>query len=614
MKLIWSYVKRYKKLLGTALVLATINQVFSLLDPQIFRLIIDRYATQAGVLPREEFIQGILLLLSAAVGVAFVSRVAKTFQDYTVNRITQRVGASMYGDSVEHSFALPFGVFEDQRSGELLDKMQKARTDSQNVIASGVNVMFLSAVGMAFVLTYAYIVHWSIGFVYTLMVPTMGALTFIIARRIKAAQQKIVKESASLAGSTTETLRNVELVKSLGLEAQEVTRLNEVNERILELELAKIRLVRTLTFVQGTLINLMRSLLMLLMLWLIFRGVITLGQFFSLLFYSFFIFNPLYDLGTVASQFQEARASTEQLLAILQMPPMEKPTAPVSVGQISSVQFKAVSFAYETRAERAVRDVSISFKGGETVAFVGLSGSGKTTLVKLLVGLYWPTQGTILWNGVDGTKIDYDEVRHRIGFVSQETQLFAGTIRENLLFVRPTASDNECIEAMRQAAAMPIIDRAKPGSEFSGIHTTSRGRPENLLPGSGLDTKIGEGGIKLSGGERQRLAIARALLRNPDLLIFDEATSSLDSITEREITTTIQAIETSRPNLMCVLVAHRLSTIMHAQRIYVLEQGKIVEQGSHKELLEKGGLYAALWREQSGERGARAGTAEVAYS
>jgi ATP-binding cassette subfamily B protein len=226
-----------------------------------------------------------------------------------------------------------------------------------------------------------------------------------------------------------------------------------------------------------------------------------------------------------------------------------------------------------------VRDISFRIERGQTLAFVGPSGAGKTTLVKLLVGLYRPQAGRILYNGVDSREADMEALRERIGFVTQETQLFSGTIRENLLFVRPEATDAQCLEALRRAACQSLLARAEKG----------------------LDTVIGEGGIKVSGGERQRLSIARALLRRPDLLVFDEATSSLDSLTEEEISHTIRDVAESR-DVMSILIAHRLSTVMHADRIFVLERGQVVETGRHQELLDQTGLYYAMWRQQVGER------------
>jgi ATP-binding cassette subfamily B protein len=579
-KLLYSYLLRYKRMIFGALFLATINQVFSLLDPQVFRLIVDRYATRIGSLPRQEFVHGVLLLLLAYIGVALVSRIAKNFQDYFVNVVAQRTGAQLYERSVSHSFSLPYSVFEDQRSGEILQKMHKARADAQSLITNFVNFLFISLVGLVFVTIYAFTVHWAIGLVYLLLAPSLGTLMFFISRRIKVQQRVIVTQTAELAGSTTETLRNVELVKSLGLEGQEIARLNRVNAGILELELKKIRFLRYYSFLQGTIINTTRASILFLTLWLLFDKQLTLGEFYALFFYSFPIFSPLAELGAIIAQYQEARASMEKLEEVLAIEPEPKPANPRPIGALSRIAFERVWFTYPSSTTPSLEDISLDLHAGETVAFVGPSGSGKTSLVKLLVGLYRASSGRLRVNGIDLGDIDPDALRARIGLVTQDTQLFAGTIRDNLTFVNPAATDAQCLEVLRQAAALPIIERG----------------------GKGLDTKIGEGGIKISGGERQRLAIARALLREPELMIFDEATSSLDSITERSITETIRSLTTGAHRRMTVLVAHRLSTIAHAQRIHVLAKGHIVETGTHESLLATNGLYAALWREQSARR------------
>lgn len=579
MNLLWQEIKKHKKILFGALFLAAINQVFSLLDPLIFRSIIDNYATKASEFQASEFIRGVGFLLLLSVGAAFVSRTAKAFQNYYVNVITQRSGTNLYSKSVAHAFSLPYAVFEDQRSGEILLKMQKARSDSQLFITNVVNILFLSLVSMVFVLTYAFFVNWIIGLTFVLTLPTLGFAVFFLSKKIKEAQQAIVAETASLSGSTTETIRNVELVKSLGLEDQEVSRLNEVNEKILDLELKKVKMVRKLDFIQGTLMNAIGSGILLLNLWLIFTQAITLGQFFSLWFYSFWLFQPLYMFGTLATSYQETQASLKQLNDLLEQKPDTVSLGAKNPGPLKKIAYENVSLKYPgADGKEAVSGVSLEINSGETVAFVGPSGSGKSSMVKLLAGLYEPTQGKILINDSDIKDLNIVELRHRIGLVAQETQLFAGTIRENLLFVRPDASDEEMLNALEDAQAKAVLEKGQGGG--------------------GLETRIGEGGVKLSGGERQRLAIARALLRKPDVIVFDEATSSLDSITEKAITDTIKKIEHDGKGLIKILVAHRLSTVVHANKIFVFEKGKVVETGTHDDLLAQGGLYAALWRQQ----------------
>src|SRR5262245_44826098 len=579
MKLLYGYLRRYWGLVALALTLATINQVFSLLDPLILRYVIDRYATRFQEYSTGEFFRGVSLLLGAAVGVAFVSRVAKNFQDYYSNVITQRLGARLYSDGIAHSLDLPFSVFEDQRSGKTLGRLQKVRTDVERLISTVINVLFTSLVGIIFVVIYAFTVHWIIAPAYFLTVPLLGILSSVLSRRIKQIQKVIVAETTALAGSTTESLRNIELVKSLGLGQQEITRLNGTTGKILQLELKKVRYLRSLSFVQGTAVNLLRTGIMFLMLYLIYSRQITVGQFFSLFIYSFFIFGPLQELGNVINVYRETEASLNVFEGILRIPREPKPLNPRPLSDLRALAFERVTFQHQSASSPAVSDISFAVERGETVAFVGPSGAGKTTLVKLLVGLYPPKSGQILYNGIPGSDIELDGLRERIGFVTQDTQLFSGTIRENLLFVNPHASDEECLAALRSAACTSLLERAP----------------------NGLDTVIGEGGVKVSGGEKQRLSIARALLRRPHLLVFDEATSSLDSLTEEEIARTIREVAGSR-DVITILIAHRLSTVMHADRIYVLERGREVESGPHGELLEQKGLYYAMWRQQIGER------------
>jgi len=562
-----------------ALLLAATNQIFSLLDPLIFRHVIDTYATKPQQYTESQFIHGAGLLLLALVGVAFVSRVAKNFQDYFVNVIVQRLGAKMYSDGIRHSLDLPYQVFEDQRSGETLGKLQKVRSDVERYITAAINVLFTSLIGVVFVMIYAFYVHWSIAPMFLLTVPLLGIISSVLSKRIKIMQKTIVAETTALAGSTTESLRNIELVKSLGLAQQEVGRLNGITDKILKLELKKVKYLRSLSFIQGTAVNTLRTSILFFMLYLIFRHEIQVGQFIALMFYSFFIFTPLQELGNVINIYRETEVSLQNFEEILDTPRDPKPADPEPVNELMTLQFEQVSFQHQSSSCLALDEISFSAARGDTIAFVGPSGAGKSTLVKLLVGLYAPKSGEILYNGIPSNRVDLDLLREKIGFVTQDTQLFSGSIRENLLFVNPEATDAECMEVLNQAAAHSLLSRADRG----------------------LDTLIGEGGVKVSGGEKQRLSIARALLRHPQLLVFDEATSSLDSLTEEEISRTIREVATNQ-EAITILIAHRLSTVMHADRIYVLERGRICEFGRHSELLDRKGLYYAMWRQQVGER------------
>ncbi len=579
MIILYGYLKKYWQLLALALILAAINQVFSLLDPWIFRKVIDEYVTKFESKSKDEFIEGAGMLILAAMGVAMISRIAKNFQDYYVNVIVQRLGAQIYADGLKHSLQLPYTVFEDQRSGETLGKLQKVRTDVEKLITAMVNVLFTSIVGIIFVVVYAINIYWVIAPVYFLTIPVLAILSSVLSKRIKIIQKKIVGETTALAGSTTESLRNIELVKSLGLAQQEINRLNNITEKILKLELKKVRYVRSLSFIQGTFVNLLRNAILFMMLYLIYAQKISVGEFFSLFIYSFFIFGPLQELGNIINIYRETEVSLANFKEIIETPIEAKPLSPVLIDKLNTLEFQSVTFKHLSASTDALTDINFIVKKGETVAFVGPSGSGKTTLVKLLVGLYPPKSGHILYNNHQNETIDFDQLREHIGFVTQDTQLFSGTIRENLLFVKPTASDKECLDVLEKAAAQNLLQRADKG----------------------LDTIIGEGGVKVSGGEKQRLSIARALLRKPDVIVFDEATSALDSITEEEISRTIREVSANKEHIT-VLIAHRLSTIMHANKIIVLEQGSIVESGTHEELLTLKGLYYAMWRQQIGER------------
>src|SRR5436190_4512476 len=606
MKILLRYLKPHKWLVILVMTLAAVNIGFSLFDPIIFGKLInlanlhqvkpapDQHFTWHDYLfiklnfinknGKKDHLYGIVWLLAASITVAMISRIAKNFQDYFLNVVIQKFGAKVFTDGLQHAMKLPYSEFEDQRSGETLSVLTKVRADVEKFMINFINILFGVLVGVLFVFVYAAIfINWRVPFAYLVGILLLTYFTNILSKQIKIIQKNIVGQTTALAGSTTESLRNIELVKSLGLTRQEVDRLNKNTYKILGLELTKVKRIRSISFIQGTFVNTLRQVILFILMWLIFRNKMDAGQLVTMQIFSFFVFGPLQEIGNILLSYREAEASLNNFHSLMQKKPEMEPVYPKHLGNIRTLSFKNVSFQHQTAAQKAISNISFDVKVGETIAFVGPSGSGKTTLMKLLVGLYRPQEGRILYNNLDETELRFDELRNQIGFVTQDTNLFSGTIKENLLFVNPSATDEDLMDALNRAACQNLLARAEKG----------------------LETTIGEGGLKLSGGEKQRVSIARALLRRPKLLLFDEATSALDSLTEEDITDTIREIS-SEGNQITILIAHRLSTIMHADRIYVLEKGEVVETGNHESLLNEKGLYFAMWRQQIGERKTKA--------
>lgn len=586
MKLLFGYLKRYKLYVFLSFGLAMINQSFSLLDPVFMGKLFDYvrihaippFLTYSQYFSSPHVVQ-VLKFILIMLGVAMVSRIAKAFQDFTVNTVIQRFGADVYTDGLKHALQLPYQEFEDQRSGETLSILEKVKTDCEKLISSFINVLFAVLVSVGFVIGYSILHYPPIVFIYLIGSILLSFLMSALSKKYKIIQRKIVTETTQLAGATTESLRNIELIRSLGLTEQEIVRLNNTTKGILNLELRKVKSLRTLSFAQGTFVNLMRQCIVFALCSAVFAGYMTQGEMLTMQFFSFFIFGPLQELGNIIITYREAEASLENFDKLMKTPVEVKPDHPVVIDDVAQLEFKNVTFQHKSANNKALDGISFVANKGETIAFVGPSGSGKTTLVKLLVGLYRPHSGTITYNGTSDKELDFDAFRNQIGFVTQDTQLFSGSIRENLLFVKPDATEKELKDVLQRASCSNLIERADKG----------------------LDTVIGEGGMKVSGGEKQRLSIARALLRKPKILVFDEATSALDSLTEEAITNTIKAISKDKQQIS-ILIAHRLSTIMHSDRIYVLERGKVIETGNHQDLVNEKGLYYAMWRQQIGER------------
>src|SRR5687767_3293779 len=399
MRILWNYLKPQRYLMLLSLVLATIAQLLTLTDPIIFGKIIDDYALAPAARSENELIKGVLFWLGIAIAIALAARVAKAFQDYFTRMAVASFGMQIFNDGLKQTLRLNFQEFEESRSGETLSVLQKVKTDTERFINSFINILFSSLIGVGFLIWYSVTKNWMLIPVFVIGILVLGSLTGLLSKKIKTVQRSINRETNKMSGVITESLRNIELVKSLGLTFPEIRRLREYTLRIFNLEMIKVKKVRTLSFLQGTTLNLLRQSILFILLWLIFRDVLTTGELITMQFISTSIFGPLQDLGNIILQYREVEASVSNFDTLMKKPVEQRPEVPVETGPLNNLEFRDVLFKHKTGLVNAIDGVSFSVSTGQTIAFVGPSGSGKSTLVKLLVGLYKPVEGEILFNG-----------------------------------------------------------------------------------------------------------------------------------------------------------------------------------------------------------------------
>ena len=562
-----SYIRPYTKTILTAIFCIVVAAGSNLYVPWIIKDMIDKVLAEKDM--------EMLNYISIGIVVVFLIRGIFYFgQSYLVSYVGQRVVIDIRGQLYRKFQRLPLAYYDKHRTGEMMSyisndvaALQNAMVDKLIELITEISV-FIGSLGMMFYL------DWKLSLLTFAVVPMVGQAMNIFGKKLKKSGTMIQERMADMTALLQESLSAVRVVKSFVREDHEIKRYDQENERNFEAAMLNIRLMSMLT----PTVEFLAALAVTVIVWFggyeVVEGKITAGALVAFLTYAVNLANPVKRISRAFGTMQQALAAADRVFAVMDLPetiadkldakPLPKVTGRVKVDN--------VSFSYNDEAP-AVKNISFDVKPGQMIAFVGPSGAGKSTIANLLPRFYDVTEGSITVEGMDVRDVTLSSLREQIGIVPQETMLFSGTVWENIRYGRLDATNEEIVEAAKAANADEFIRQ---------------------LP-NGYDTKLGERGVNISGGQRQRLAIARAILKDPQILILDEATSALDTESEKVVQAALDRLMVGRTSFV---IAHRLSTILSADRILVLDHGEIVEDGTHEELLVKGGLYSNLYNIQ----------------
>ena len=570
-KRILSYLKPYRLQMAGVLLLIIVSSVLGLLPSVLTGRIIDE-----GLIGRD--LRLLIVLILVSLGVTLGSNLIGVGESYLNNWIAQHISFDMRNSMYRHLQRMSQRFFTTNNQGDIITRMTSDISGVERVVTS----TFTSILSNAITLTAAIVIM----FRQNPMLAVIGMLIiplFVIPTRMAGKTRwKLTQESQecsdSVNGILNETLSvsGQLLVKLFGREKREYERYREVNGKMIRLNIKESMAGRWFMVVLQTFSSIGPMLLYLVggIMMMRYDSKLTVGDITVLVALLGRMYGPVNSLLNIQVEWIRSMALFTRIFEYFDMPvEIEDPKESVIPASASgAVEFKNVDFSYD-KERQILHNVSFELKTGRSIAIVGPSGSGKSTIINLIPRLYDVDSGEVLFDGVDVRKLSLDFLRGNIGIVSQETYLFNGTIRENLLYAKPDATEEELIEACKKANIYDFIEKQELG----------------------LDALVGNRGLKLSGGEKQRISIARVLLKDPALLIFDEATSALDSISEQKIQEAIDPIIAERTS---ILIAHRLSTILAADEILVVKDGRIVERGVHRDLVKAGGVYAELYETQ----------------
>jgi subfamily B ATP-binding cassette protein MsbA len=568
-----AFVRPHRGRLTIALVAIVVGSLLSLAGPYMLQFLIDAVFRQSDPALLNQ-ITVTLIAIFAAQSVFYFVRA------YQLQFIGERVMADLRERLFEHLQGLSLSFFNERRTGELVSRLTNDVATVRSLVTSDVSTAISQVLTFVGALILIIITDWRLTLFMLALVPLVVIVALLFGRRLRKLSSAVQDQ---LAGATTvleEAIAGVRVVQSFTRERYEIGRFGEAIERTFKLAMNRIKLSATF----GPLASFMGFAAVVSVFWFggheVLAGRLTPGQLMFLIL-TMTIAGSIGQFSGLWTGLQEALGATKRLFELLdtQADIADQPGAKPMPRVSGHIVLDGVSFAYhDNKNVHTLHEVSLEVKPGEVLALVGPSGAGKTTLVNLIPRFFDPTGGQLCVDGLDIRSVQVKSLREQIGLVPQETQLFGGTVRENILYGKLDADEDELAAAARAANAHDFIQQ---------------------LP-YGYDTVVGERGVKLSGGQRQRIAIARAILKDPRILLLDEATSSLDSESEGLVQEALERLMQGRTS---IVIAHRLSTVHHADRIAVLDQGRLIELGTHAELLANDGLYARLYRMQFRENG-----------
>ena len=566
------FVKPYSWRMAFGLICMIVAAAAYLVVPWLIKNVVDE------VLQAKDMMM--LNLVVAAILLVFLIRGFATYgQTYTMSYIGQRVIIDIREALFKHLQRLDQAYFDRRKTGVIMSNLTNDVGALQTAIVDNLISFITEGVTLIGSLVSMILLDWKLTLVTLVIVPVVLGIINIFGKRLRLAGHDVQGRIADITSLLQETISGIRVVRSFARESHEVKRFENENQR----NFRAVMRATKLTSLLSPMVEFSAAIAVTVILWYggysVVTGVISAGSLIAFLIYAINLSNPVKRLSQVYGNIQKAMAAGDRVFAILDTEPTvkEKPNAKPLPEVTGQVEFDHVSFSYDGE-KNAITDLNLNVDPGQIIAIVGPSGAGKTTVANLLPRFYDVTEGALRIDGTDVRDVTFQSLREQIGLVPQDTMLFNATVKDNILYGRLDATDDEVYAAAKAANALEFIDK---------------------LP-EGMQTMVGERGNSLSGGQRQRIAIARAILKNPKILILDEATSALDTESEKLVQ---EALERLMKGRTAFVIAHRLSTIKNADRIVVLKQGRIEEFGTHEQLLNQDGLYSHLYSVQFGDKG-----------